>query len=190
MRFPEKALLDNTRVFAVSIAELLPGDRVMNFFRGALIFVVVLLPVGLVRVAAQNATGAAASAAPGGSNGAPAQRPASTMSELMIRVIYPTSDAVFYISTRVPSSDAEWGELQTKTLMLAESANLLMMPGRARDTDRWMTDARLMFDVGQAAFRAAKAKDVDALDALNDQLYQSCVQCHEHYRPGYGRRRP
>ena len=30
--------------------------------------------------------------------------------------------------------------------------------------------------------------DVDALRALNDQLYQSCVSCHTNYRPGYGRR--
>jgi hypothetical protein len=156
----------------------------MNFFRGALVVVVVLMHVGLVPVVAQNAAGVPA---PGWSTG---PRPASTMSELMIRVIYPTSDAVFYITTRVPANDAEWGDLQSKTLMLAESAHLLMMPGRARDTDRWMTDARLMFDVGQAAFRAAKAKNVEALDALNDQLYQSCVQCHEHYRPGYGKRRP
>ena len=106
----------------------------------------------------------------------------------MIRMIYPTSDAVFYISTRTPTTDAEWGELQAKTLTLAESANLLMMPGRARDQDRWMQDAQLMLDAGRAAFRAAKAKDVAALDALNDQLYTSCTSCHSHYRTNYGRR--
>ena len=26
------------------------------------------------------------------------------------------------------------------------------------------------------------------LEALNDELYQSCVTCHEHFRPGYGKR--
>ena len=113
---------------------------------------------------------------------------AGTMSELMIRIIYPTSDAVFYITTRTPKDDAEWNELQAKTLMLAESANLLMMPIHARDDDRWMKDARLMLDVGTAAFKAAKARDVAALDALNDQLYASCTTCHQHYRPNYGKR--
>ena len=63
-----------------------------------------------------------------------------------------------------------------------------MMPGRARDQGRWMDDAKLMLDAGRAAFRAAKAKDVAALDALNDQLYTSCTSCHQHYRPNYGRR--
>ena len=82
------------------------------------------------------------------------------------------------------------GELQAKTLTLAESANLLMMSGRARDQDRWMKDARLMLDAGWAAFKAAKAKDVAALEALSDQLYESCVTCHRNYRPDYGKPRP
>src|SRR3954468_14913690 len=113
---------------------------------------------------------------------------ASTMSELMVKIIYPASDAIFYITTREPKTEAEWGELQGKALAVAESANLLMMPGRARDQDRWMDDARLMLEAGRAAFRAAKAKDVAALDALNDQLYTSCTSCHQHYRTNYGRR--
>ena len=114
--------------------------------------------------------------------------PVGSMSELMVDVIYPASDGVFYISTRTPKNDAEWIELQGKTLMVAESANLLMMPGRARDNDRWMSDARLMLDAGAAAFAAAKKKDVDALIDLNDRLYTSCVTCHQQYRVNYGRR--
>jgi hypothetical protein len=110
------------------------------------------------------------------------------MSELMVKIIYPASDAIFYITTREPKTEVEWVELQGKALAVAESANLLMMPGRARDQNRWMDDAKLMFEAGRAAFRAAKAKDVAALDALNDQLYTSCTSCHSHYRANYGRR--
>jgi hypothetical protein len=112
-----------------------------------------------------------------------------SMAELMSKIIYPTSDAVFYIETRTPKTDAEWDDLQGKTLMLAESANLLMMPGRARDQDRWMADTKLMLDAGTAAFRAAKRHDVAGLVAVNDALYESCVTCHRHYRPNYGRGR-
>ena len=115
-------------------------------------------------------------------------QPASTMSDLMVKIIYPASDALFYITTREPKTEAEWVELQGKALAVAESANLLMMPGRARDQDRWIQDAVLMLDAGRAAFRAAKAKDVAALEALSDQLYTSCTSCHQHYRPNYGRR--
>ena len=123
--------------------------------------------------------------------GAPAASAQSvgTMSELMVKIIYPTSDPVFYITTRTPTTQQEWEQLQMHTLMLAESANLLMMPAHARDQNQWMADAKLLREAGAAAFRAAKAKDVAALDALNDQLYQSCTTCHLHYRPNYGRGR-
>ena len=114
-------------------------------------------------------------------------RPVGTVGELIRLVIYPTSDAVFYISTRTPRTDTEWSELQGKTLMLAESANLLMLAPLARDRDRWMADATLMLDAGTAAFKAARGRDLDALAAVNDALYESCVACHRHYRPHYGR---
>jgi hypothetical protein len=118
-----------------------------------------------------------------------APRPVGSMGDLMRLVIYPTSDAVFYISTRVPKTDSEWSDLQAKTLMLAESGNLLMLPGLARDRERWIADSQLMLDAGAAAFKAAKQRDVAALEAVNDALYQSCVTCHRHYRPNYGRGR-
>lgn len=136
-----------------------------------------------MRRAALLVIGLAAAAAP------LAAQSVGTMSELMIKIIYPASDPIFYITTRTPTTESEWGELQGKTLMLAESANLMMMPSRARDQEQWMADAKLLREAGAAAFRAAKAKDVAALEALNDQLYQSCTSCHMHYRPNYGRGR-
>ena len=114
-------------------------------------------------------------------------RPVGTMSELMVHLIYPTSDAIFYILTRTPTSTAEWGALEGQALMLAESANLLMMPSRARGREQWIMDAQLLLDVGEAALRAAQDRDVEALSELNEQLYQSCITCHQHFRPGYGR---
>jgi hypothetical protein len=132
--------------------------------------------------------GAAASAQGPATAPPPAPSPVGSMSDLMVKIIYPASDAIFYITTRTPATEAEWGELQGKALALAESANLLMMPGRARDANRWMQDSTLMLDAGRAAYRAARAKDVAALEALNGQLYTSCTSCHEHYRPNYGRR--
>ena len=34
----------------------------------------------------------------------------------MVKIIYPASDAIFYITTREPKTEAEWGELQGKAL--------------------------------------------------------------------------
>src|SRR5262245_59626181 len=113
---------------------------------------------------------------------AAAPKPVVGVDELMVQIVYPYSDAVFYIETRTPENEQGWLELQAKTLTLAESANLLMMPGRARDQDRWMKEATLLLDVVTKAYRAAKRKDVEALTALNDELYTACVTCHQDYR--------
>src|SRR5262245_32348343 len=147
---------------------------------------ILLLTAPLLAQAPTPAPPSPTPAAPGTASAAMVR--VGSMSELMADVIYPASDAIFYITTREPQNDVEWNEFRAKTLILAESANLLMMPGRARDQDRWMADTKLLLDVGQAAFRAAKRKDVKAIEALNDQLYESCVICHQHYRPNYGRR--
>ena len=120
----------------------------------------------------------------------PPMRNVGSMSDLMVKIIYPTSDALFYIESRTPKSDAEWTTLEGQALMLAETANLLMMPGRARDQQQWMADARLMLDAGAAAVKAAKTKNVDAISALSDQLLESCTSCHKHYRPNYGKPQP
>jgi hypothetical protein len=111
-----------------------------------------------------------------------------TMSELMLDVIYPTSDEIFYVSRDDKKSGKDWTDLKRNALMLAESANLLMAPNRARDNDQWMKDAQLLRDVGNKAYVAAKAKDLPALEALNAELYEACQSCHVHYRPGYRRR--
>ena len=90
------------------------------------------------------------------------------MSQLMVNMIYPASDAIFYVERTPPTKDADWSQIQYQALVLAEAGNLLMMPGRARDQEKWMADAKLMLDVGAAAFKAAKAKDLPAIVALND----------------------
>jgi hypothetical protein len=117
-----------------------------------------------------------------------AAQPVATMSELMVNTIYPASDAVFYIDTRTPTTDAEWKQLEAQTAALAKAAAAMTSPLYFRDRDRWMADAQLLIDASNAAVVAARRRDVAGLEALNDALYTSCVQCHQHYRPNYGRR--
>jgi len=118
----------------------------------------------------------------------PPMRNVGSMSDLMVKIIYPTSDALFYIESRTPKDEAEWNTFEGQMLMLAESANLLMMPGRARDQKQWMADSKLLLDAGAAAVKAAKTKNVESISALSDQLLETCTTCHKHYRPGYGQK--
>ena len=73
--------------------------------------------------------------------------------------------------------------MRRSALTLAESGNMLTMPGRARDQGDWMKDAKLLVDVGNAAYKAAQAKDASALAALAGAIDASCTTCHKQYRP-------
>lgn len=116
-------------------------------------------------------------------------QPVGSMSELMVDIIYPASDAIFYVERNPPKSERDWNLLRGTALTLAESGNLLMMDTRARDHGDWMKDSRLLVDAGAAAFKAAQAKDLPAILALNDALNTACITCHQAYRPNYRRRR-
>jgi hypothetical protein len=124
-----------------------------------------------------------------------------TVDDLMLYVLYPMADSLFYISPDPAPTEAEWKDLQAKSLMLAEAGNLLMMPSRlgaccaipksiqpTTDVAKWTADAQMLVTAGKAAFEATKKQDVDAVLALNEQLYNACVQCHADFRPDYGRR--
>lgn len=135
--------------------------------------------------------GAGLSQAPSGqapSAEVPSQKSIGTMSELMVDMIFPLSNEIFYVGRNEQKTEKEWLDLKNNALMLGESANILMAENRARDKDRWMKDAKLLWDVGDRAYKAAKVRDIEALMALNSDLYEACQSCHEHYRPGYRRR--
>ena len=119
---------------------------------------------------------------------APSFQAVGSISQLMIYVLYPASDALFYIERNPPKTDVEWNAVRNQALTLAESGNLLMMPSRVRDGE-WNKDAKMLVDVGTTAFKAAMAKDMAGIVALNQELNDACVVCHVQYRPGFGKRR-
>ena len=96
--------------------------------------------------------------------------PVANSCQLMIHVIYPTSDAIFYVERTPPKNEQDWNVLRTNALTLAESGNLLMMGTRARDQGDWIKDSKMLVDAGNAAYKAARAKELNALVEVNDQL--------------------
>lgn len=108
--------------------------------------------------------------------------PVATVSEIMEAITLPYSDALLYIQRNPPKTDRDWEVLQLQALMLAESGNLLMMKDRARNQGDWMKDSRALVDAGMAAVKATRAKDMEAVLALNEQIVNSCVTCHRKFR--------
>jgi hypothetical protein len=110
--------------------------------------------------------------------------PVATVRQLMLDLIHPSSnDILLAIYRGGPKDEKEWAAVRRSAVTLAESGNLLMMEGRARDQGDWMKDAKLLVDVGNSAYKAAQAKDSNALANLAGAVDTSCTTCHKQYRP-------
>jgi hypothetical protein len=109
-------------------------------------------------------------------------KPVATMKQLMLDVIHPSSNSLLLLINRGgPADEKGWAEARRSAMTLAEAGNLLVMRNRAA---AWVADARLLSDVGTAAYRAASDKDARSLAALADRLDSSCTTCHAQFRPG------
>src|SRR4029077_19064692 len=108
----------------------------------------------------------------------------ATVRQLMLDLIHPSSnDILLAIYRGGPKDEKEWAAVRRSAVTLAESGNLLMMQGRARDQEDWMKDAKMLADVGNSAYKAAQAKDGNALAGLAGAVDASCTTCHKQYRP-------
>jgi hypothetical protein len=90
-----------------------------------------------------------------------------------------------------PVSDDDWNKVIAAATELAETTNLLMVPGRKRcvggaipeafQTD-WRRKAREVGEAANIALIVAKKHDADALAEAGERIDVSCDQCHERYQ--------
>ena len=110
--------------------------------------------------------------------------PVANVKQLMLDLIHPSSNEILLTIYRGgPKDEKDWAAVRRSAVTLAESGNMLMMRGRARDQGDWMKDAKLLVDAGNAAYKAAQAKDNVTLAALAPSFDASCTTCHKQYRP-------
>ena len=111
-----------------------------------------------------------------------------SVKQLMVDVIHPSSNDILLLIYRGgPKDEKDWAAVRRAAATLAESGNMLATRGRAPSQGDaqgdWMKDAKLLTDAGNAAYKAAQAKDANALAALAGALDDSCTACHKQYRP-------
>ena len=80
-----------------------------------------------------------------------------------------------------PRTEAEWTAIRNSAVVLAESGNLMMIPARAKDGGEWMIRAQELVAAGEAAMRAAEAKNADRLFTVGGDIYDACSHCHQKY---------
>jgi hypothetical protein len=135
--------------------------------------------------------GAVLCAACGGAPAPPPFKPVVDTKLLMQAVVDPNADLVWdsvkTIDSREgreeirPRTDADWTAVRNAAVTVTESGNLLMMVPRAKDGGEWMQRAQAMIDAGEAAIKAADAKNADRLFDVGGDLYDSCTNCHQKY---------
>jgi hypothetical protein len=97
-------------------------------------------------------------------------------------LISPASYAVFNAGSDPPTDAKGWMAAQNQALVLAESANLLMVGSRVRDTGNWIKMSRALVDAAALAAAAAEKKDATALETATDSITVACMECHRPYR--------
>ena len=145
-------------------------------------------------------------AAPARQPAAPTARVHGNLLQVMRGVIYPASNVVFAAQedpaaikpaadpstspNPLSSSYGGWTAVENAGITLAESANLLTLPGRTcangkpvpmRNAD-WAPLVQELRDAGMSVYKAAQTKNVDTMLEAVDKMTVSCSNCHDLYR--------
>jgi hypothetical protein len=133
----------------------------------------------------------------------------ANLNQLMRGVLYPAANVVFSAQADNPadvkptpgqdpsmatdplkSTFGGWLAVENAALALAESANLLSIPGRScangtpvpTKDPAWAMFVQEVRDVSMTAYKAAQAKDQEKLIDLSETLSRACAGCHRKWR--------
>jgi hypothetical protein len=168
--------------------------------------VVVAFVAGLAAMAVAQAQAPAARA--GGAPAAARYRVHGNLNQVMRGILFPSSNVIFAAQNgeeftaikqdKDPSLATDplrsvynsWTAVENAGLSLAESANLLMIPGRVCSNGKpapvgnadWVKFVAGLRDAGMEAAKAARAKNGDAIVDVADKMTTACAACHDVYR--------
>ena len=111
--------------------------------------------------------------------------------DLMEHVIDPATDIVWAASGVMvdmkgehdlsPQTPQAWAKVHDAAMVVAESGNLLLLPGRIRDGKTWTGQAGKLSALGLAAIKAADDKDKAAMLRIGGDIHDACEECHRVY---------
>ena len=139
---------------------------------------------------------------------APAREPVGNLAEVMRSILFPNSNILFDTQSRDPDAPPDqtasdgtvsstfssiytgWPLVETAAIALAESAQLIAIPGRLcqngkpvpLDQDDFMQYTRDLVDVGKKALDIARTKNLEAMVEVTNDVAGACENCHMVYR--------
>jgi hypothetical protein len=138
----------------------------------------------------------------------PVQAPHANLAQVMRAIPFPSSNIIFDTQTNDPAAAQKagdssagataafsgvyggWQAVENSALALAETANLILIPGRQCQNGKpvplqnedFRKFAQGLIDAGMAAYEAAKSKDLDKMIEVSGTVSDACAACHERYR--------
>jgi hypothetical protein len=131
----------------------------------------------------------------------------ANLAQLMKGVLLENSNVIFFAQSEDPAkvppakdpaaatdplanSYGKWEAVENSALALAESANLLTIPGRKCSNGLpvpignadWPKFVQGLRDASMKAYKAAQAKDMDKIVDAADTMTTACANCHDKYR--------
>ena len=144
------------------------------------------------------------------STGTSLPSPEGNLAELMRAIAFPNANIIFNTQLKDPGAQAkkelakapfdyvEWGAtvypgwlaIDQAAVALAESAPLLLTPGRKCQNGRpvpvdradWKQYVAALVDVGKLAHQLSQKRDYDAFLEISEKLNDACANCHKVYR--------
>jgi cytochrome c556 len=160
--------------------------------------------------------GAVAAQAPSSKKAMPARmtsagKPVGTLAQVMRGILFPNANIIFDVQQTDPGAppkkrprvgdDAStsetfsnvytgWEVVQNAAVALAQSADLIMMPGRFCQNGKPVPVGRADFqkyaqglrEAGIAALKVAETKDREKMEDATNAIADACSNCHEPYR--------
>jgi hypothetical protein len=131
----------------------------------------------------------------------------ANLAQVMRGILFPNSNIIFAAQSTDPakvkaaadpsgatdplaSTYGGWTAVENAGLALAESANLLIVPGRTCQNGKpvpmqnadWAGFVKDLRDAGMAAYKAAQSKNQDNILMAADTMTTACMKCHDKYR--------
>jgi hypothetical protein len=131
----------------------------------------------------------------------------ANLAQLMRGVLFLNSNVIYFAQDKNPDdvkrpadpsiatdplagSFGGWAAVENSSLALAESANLLTIPGRVCSNGRavpvknadWLQFVQGLREAGMTAYKAAQSKSNDKMLDAADVVTTACSNCHDRYR--------
>ena len=139
--------------------------------------------------------------------------PSGNLAQVMRGIYFPSSNIIFNVQSHDPAVPlarpdsidtaggfnwtvwgsgiySGWELVDYAAIALAESAPLMLTPGRRCENGRpvpvddpeWIRFTEELVEAGRAAYRASQTRNQDVLTEITFQLADACLLCHEVYR--------